>query len=165
MKKNITHLIVITILSGFLLACSTTKQSDSDQQEVMAVLTNFVQAFENGDLATMEASFAEDATDFPRAIMSNDLNSQILMSDYMRVRGIDPQMKQLVSMWQTSDEQPPFITLEPLNLEIKMFGDAALVTFHLIDGNALSRRSFVLAKRAGAWKIVHLHASNVVSSE
>jgi hypothetical protein len=33
------------------------------------------------------------------------------------------------------------------------------------DGRALSRRTFVLAREEGSWKIVHLHASNVVSSE
>ena len=165
MKNNISHLIVITIFSSLLLACSTTRQADNDQQEVMTALTNFVQAFENGDLATMEASFAVDATDFPRAVMSNNNSSSIQNSDYKRVVGIDPQMRRLISMWSANNDEPPYISLDPLDLEVKMFSDAALVTFHLIDGDALSRRSFVFSKREGEWKIVHLHASNVVSSQ
>ena len=68
-------------------------------------------------------------------------------------------------VWHASDEEPPYMLLDPLDLVIQLYGDAALATFHLIDGDALSRRSFVLAKRAGDWKIVPLHASNVISSE
>ena len=51
--------------------------------------------------------------------------------------------------------------LEPKDLEIVVFTDAALATFHLEGNNRVSRRTFVLAKREGLWKIVHLHASNV----
>jgi len=57
------------------------------------------------------------------------------------------------------------MTLEPRDLEVQMFADAALVTFHLENGRSLSRRTFVLSKESGLWKIVHLHASNVVGSE
>ncbi|MDG2090137.1 MAG: nuclear transport factor 2 family protein [Gammaproteobacteria bacterium] len=165
MTKTLSQLIGLIFFSISLIACSTTRQSNNDQQDVLTALTIFVQAFENGDLELMEASFAEDATGFPRAIMSNELSFPIQISDYLRVQGIDPQMRQLVAMWHASDEEPPYMLLDPLDLVIQLYGDAALATFHLIDGDALSRRSFVLAKRAGDWKIVHLHASNVISSE
>lgn len=165
MLKNFLCFILSAIFLVGLSACSTTEQADTDQQAVMSALNSFVTAFENGDLAAMEASFAEDATDFPRTIMSSDLNSPINIADYKRVQGIDPQMKQLVAMWIDSGSEPPYLVLNPLDLEIQMFMDSAIVTFHLLDGDALSRRTFVFAKRADEWKIVHLHASNVVNSE
>jgi len=40
-------------------------------------------------------------------------------------------------------------------------GDIALVSFHLILTGALRRRTFVLRRRDGVWKILHLHASNM----
>ena len=161
--------IIIKIISAlFFLTFAQlafSQQSDNDQLAVMAVLNTFVQAFENGDLQTMQSTFSDKATDFPRAIMSVNNDSPIDNSDYKRVRGLDPQMRMLIGIWDESGDEPPFMTLEPKDLEVQIFTDAALVSFHLEDGPSLSRRSFVFAKEESGWKIVHLHASNVVSSD
>lgn len=141
------------------------QQSDNEQAAVMAVLNTFVQAFENGNLEVMQSTFSDKATDFPRAVMSVNNDVPIDNSDYKRVRGLDPQMRMLIESWDESNQDPPYMTLEPKDLEVQMFNDAALISFHLEDGPALSRRSFVFAKEESGWKIVHLHASNVVSSE
>jgi len=45
-------------------------------------------------------------------------------------------------------------------VRVEIAGDAALVTFQL-RGPVLSRRTFVLRRRGGTWRIIHLHASNV----
>ncbi len=164
MAKYILQFLAILAVNTSLPACSTTQQTENAQQEVMSVLEIFLHAFENGDLEAMEAIFADDATDFPCAIMSNTNISPIDYEGYKRVNGLDPQMRQLISIWHAGSNEPPYLSLEPRGLEIMMFSDAALVTFHLIDGDTLSRRSIVLAKRTGEWKIVHLHASNVASS-
>jgi hypothetical protein len=55
--------------------------------------------------------------------------------------------------------------LEPKDLKITQLKEAAIVTFHLENGKSLSRRTLVLSKKDGTWKIIHLHPSNVVSSE
>jgi len=48
------------------------------------------------------------------------------------------------------------------DLEAQRVGGVAIVTFHLDDRPGfINRRTLVLAKFAGEWKILHLHASEV----
>ena len=119
-----------------------------------------MRAFENGDIDTMEASFAADSTSFPRSVMASDLDGDIDADQYRRVTGIDPQMREVVARLKAEGSGPPYMTLEPADLMIQVFGDVAVVTFHL-EGARLGRRTIVMAKQDDAWKIVHLHASNV----
>jgi ketosteroid isomerase-like protein len=56
---------------------------------------------------------------------------------------------------------PPYLDLRPQDLLIQEMGDIALVSFHLVLPGALRRRTVVLRKRAGEWKILHPHASNM----
>ena len=140
-----------------LLPVSEAAASEADVRETVAA---FLDAFERGDIEAMEAAFAEDAVTFPRVVMSGAGQPGIDPADYRRVRGIDPQMRALVDAFRAGDAPPPYLQLEPRDLLIQLFGDVAVVTFHL-EGSRLARRTFVLAKTGSAWKIVHLHASNV----
>jgi len=56
---------------------------------------------------------------------------------------------------------PPYLTLEPCDVQIVQQEESALVTFHLHDPGIFCRRTLVLIKQNGAWLIRHLHASNV----
>ena len=150
----------LIIALSSVIACSTAAFSD-DKDEVTAALTRFLRAFENGELEVMEAAFASDATSFPRARVSYEAAPDLRAADYHRTRGMGPQMRELVVGFRASDAEPPYMRLEPKDLEIIVFTDAALATFHLEGNNRVSRRTFVLAKRESVWKIVHLHASNV----
>lgn len=50
----------------------------------------------------------------------------------------------------------------PEKLRIDMLGDdAAVVTFQTTNPHVTSRRTFVLRRADGVWKIVHLHGSNI----
>ena len=56
----------------------------------------------------------------------------------------------------------PYMDIQPKELEIRLFGDVAIATFHLDDRvGFLNRRTIVLHKTEKGWKIVHLHASEV----
>jgi hypothetical protein len=49
---------------------------------------------------------------------------------------------------------------------MKLYGNTALVTFHLIPkSNYLSRRTLVVIKEKEEWKIVHLHATNLTGEK
>jgi len=163
MKKII---LVIFLLAGTVFAEeSNLKQQDSQEKLVMAVLDKFLRAFENGDFATMESIMTKDAYLFPRAIMSNNRTKPIDKNNYKRITGLDPQMKQVINSIRASGKQPPFMKLEPKDLKITLLKEAAIATFHLENGKSLSRRTIVLSKEDGSWKIVHIHPSNVVSSD
>jgi ketosteroid isomerase-like protein len=158
----ISALLTISI---FQTSCNSKEQSVDEEKEVMAALDKFLRAFENGDFETMEASMTNDAYIFPRVIMSNDVTKTIESTNYKRIKGLDPQMKQVINNIRESRKQPPFMKIEPKDLKITMLKEAAIVTFHLENGKSLSRRTIVLAKNDDIWKIVHIHPSNVVSSE
>ena len=48
----------------------------------------------------------------------------------------------------------------PEELRVDQRGDTAIVTFNVHNPSAVSRRTFVWRWERGAWRIVHLHASN-----
>lgn len=50
-------------------------------------------------------------------------------------------------------------TVAPADLEFQTWGDTSVVTFDIPVGVALDRRTFVLRRQHGQWKIAHLHAS------
>ena len=161
-------IIICTLftIAVFHSACNSTAQNVNEEANVIATLNEFLLAFENGNFEIMEASMAEDSYVFPRAIMSKDIEKPIDNANYRRIKGLDPQMKQLIKGLRESGKQPPYLNhLEPKDLQITMLNDAAVVTFHLENGKSLSRRTIVLGKNEGAWKIIHIHPSNVVSSE
>lgn len=48
----------------------------------------------------------------------------------------------------------------PENLHVSQGGDMAVLTFNVHNPSSVSRRTFVWRRTAGAWRIVHMHASN-----
>ena len=52
--------------------------------------------------------------------------------------------------------------IQPKDMQIQVFGDIAIATFHLDDrAGFLNRRTIVLHQTTTGRKIVHLHASEV----
>jgi uncharacterized protein (TIGR02246 family) len=49
--------------------------------------------------------------------------------------------------------------VRPADLLFQTWGDTSVVTFHIPAGQDLDRRTFVLRRSGGRWRIVHLHAS------
>ncbi len=57
---------------------------------------------------------------------------------------------------------PPYLHLRIQALAVRMLGTVGLVTFELTDiPDTLGRRTLVFQQERGAWKLVHLHASNL----
>ena len=152
---------VVVFGSVLLLVSAPVGAQSAEDESVRRALTDFLEAFAKGDLEAMKNSLASDATTFPRAIMSHNPPSDMRASEYQRVNGLDPQMIALIERRAKNRTASSNSTITPQDLEIKVFGDAALATFHLLGDNRVSRRTFILAKRSDEWKIVHLHASNV----
>lgn len=131
-------------------------QASSPEAEVQATLARFVTAFDNLDWDTFRLSFDDQATVFyPRAFPE-------------RANGRDEFEKTFKIVFEqirNGRSAPPFMAIRPLNMKIQMFGDTAIVTFHLDDRvGFLNRRTIVLHKTGAGWKIVHLHASEVAVS-
>ncbi len=126
-----------------------------------AALLAFLKAFEACDLPAMEAAFDAEATSFDRTILSPVPPQQIRLDDYLRRPGMPAGMRRLAQDLPRHAPGPPYQDLTPHDLMVQARGDMAVCSFHLLEPHALSRRTVVLVRRGGTWKILHIHASNV----
>ncbi len=121
----------------------------------------FLKAFADCDLPRMEAAFAADANCFDRTVMAARGNPGVRLDDWRRAAGMPPGMRRLAQSLPASQPGPPYQSLIPLDLLVQATADMAVCTFHLESPHVLCRRTVVMARRDGTWKIIHIHASNV----
>ena len=76
-----------------------------------------------------------------------------------RIQGRAGIMKLITPLFEKLRSQGTKGTVAPYDLEFQTWGDTSVVTFHIPVGSALDRRTFVLHRQHGQWKIAHLHAS------
>ena len=141
----------------FLLFYFSSKAQNKDSIAVMKSATNFVIAFNNFNWRAFKTSFTDDATIF-----------YPFWNQARRVKG----RQEMEATWLTIF--PEFIDtantkklqINPKNIDIQLYLQTAIVTFHLGDGvNSLSRRTLIMVKKKRDWKIVHLHASSVTDGK
>jgi ketosteroid isomerase-like protein len=140
------HITAATLL---LLTSCATAHDLSPKQTIDA----FLAALDKGD-ASIEELFTDDATVFfpmndrplranGREEIASAFTALFAMPGYQRGRGMP----------------------KPEELRVQMLGKAALVTFQTTNPNVTSRRTFVLRRDGGRWRIVHLHGSNIRAAE
>ncbi|MBX2963736.1 MAG: nuclear transport factor 2 family protein [Cyclobacteriaceae bacterium] len=141
-------LVILSLLINFGLMAQ-----NKDSIAVMKSANNFVTAFNNFNWTAFRESFTDDATIF-----------YPFWNQARRAKG----RQEIETSWLTIF--PEFVDsantrklqISPKNIDIQLYRQTAIVTFHLGDGvNSLSRRTLVMIKEKRDWKIVHLHASSV----
>ena len=123
------------------------------EMEVRNALAKFVQAFDNLDWDNFRVAFADNATVFyPRGFPERaDGRAEF-----------EKTFKAVFQQIRDGKAAPPYMDIQPRDMKLQMFGELAIVTFHLDDrAGFLNRRTMVLNKTEFGWKIVHLHASEV----
>jgi ketosteroid isomerase-like protein len=135
--------------------------SDGARTSAEVALRAFLRAFENDDLATMEAAFAPDAVCFDPVVASAKGSQGLDLQALHRKPGMPATMRALVESSLKTGSGPPYRRLDPKDLLVQTDGHMALCTFHLEAPTNLARRTIVLIRREAAWKILHIHASNV----
>lgn len=157
--------LVLICFSAFAVVDQVLAQNDKTQattdsalREVESAAEAFIKAFNNLDWDLFRDSFADDATVFfPSASMIAG-----------RANGrteIETIFKPLFDSGRKQKDSPPYLSIEPKEMRIKMLRDAAVVTFHLGGKESLGRRTVIFQKQNGRWLIVHLHASTVALSK
>jgi ketosteroid isomerase-like protein len=115
-----------------------------DRDTVEQALTTFIDAFNDLDRGRMAACFLDDASVFFPWGGHREVSFWAEPFD----------------AWRVERTGPPYLNIQPKDLQIQRLGDAAIVTFHLEhDPNTLARRTIVLCRTPAGWKIAHLHAS------
>ena len=144
--------LALLFLLGSVSLFAQEKHVSADT-EVRDALTKFVYAFDNLDWESFRLAFDDDATVFyPRAFPE-------------RANGraeFEKTFKMFFHQIRSGKTTAPYMDIQPKDMNIQVFGDTAVATFHLDDrAGFLNRRTFVLNKTKAGWKIVHLHASEV----
>ena len=140
----------------FCLGPAYAYSPDTNESEVRAALADFVQVFDNLEWGHFRAFFADDATVFyPRAFPER-ANGRV---------EFEKTFTQVFEHIRAGRSKGPYMDLQPRGLKIRMAGELAIATFHLDDRPGfINRRTIVLQKQGRAWKIIHLHASEVAAS-
>ena len=140
--------IAVVLWSLFVLG-----QPASDEVAVRTTLDRFLVAFETLQWDAFRNSFADDATVFyPRAMPQRADGREQFEAGFRKV------FEQI----RGNQTKPPYMRVEPRDLQVQMLGEVAIITFHLDDRPGfLNRRTIVMKKFGNEWKIVHLHASEV----
>ena len=116
-----------------------------DRDTVEQSLATFIDAFNHLDRSRMQTCFLDDAPIF------------FPWGGHRQVGFWTEQFE----AWRVERTGPPYLDIQPSDLQIQTLGDAAAVaTFHLEhDPETLGRRTIVLFRTPAGWKIAHLHAS------
>ena len=133
-----------SVKNGKLLALASTK------------FDAFITAFNALDWESFRACFADDASlfnpDIPGAISLHRLDGRSEIERSFRVVFGSPPAG--------SAKSGPNIV--PDNIRIQRFGETAILTFEFKRPNhSFGRRTIIMNRRSGDWRIVHIHASNV----
>jgi ketosteroid isomerase-like protein len=128
----------------------------ADRAGIEAFTRQFLRAFEDLDMKEFIACFADDATVFfpmpepPERVQGKHAIQQRFEHVFASIRS-------------SAKSGPPFHHLDPEDLSIQMMpGQTAVVSFHLRNERRIARRTLVLTNTNGQWRILHLHASNVL---
>lgn len=145
--------LAILALLLTLVTCATAQNETHKRAEIERTLHAFLEAFDNLEWDKFRGFFADDATVFyPRGVAQRAEGRE----EYERA------FRDVFAQIRGDRTAPPYMHLEPRDLRIQFAGDVAIVTFLLDDRPpSVNRRTVVLERRGGAWKIIHLHASEV----
>ena len=123
--------------------------------EILKFTRHFLKAFENLDMPTFSACFAEDATAF--------FPSPEPPLRFSGKPAIQAQFEIVfAAIRKSANAGPPFHRLDAQDFLVQIIGaETALVSFHLQNSERIARRTLVLVKSEDGWRISHLHASNV----
>jgi len=137
------------------LGAQSSHAARSDSAAVASVVHRFLTAFENLDWEPFRGAFADSATVFhPAATMPELVTGRVAIDSTFRAVFADVRAQ--------ANGGPPFQRLTPIDLRIQPLAPGVvLVTFELRNSERLGRRTVIFRREGAAWRIVHLHASNI----
>lgn len=133
------------------------QNSSREQAELLAAAEHFLRVFDNLEFEPFEAAWSSSRSvffpfrDTPERVEGAAVGERF-RSFFAEVRSTRP--------------GPPYLHLQPRELRVEVVGDAGLVTFML--GRApgdVSRRTLLFVRERGAWKLRHMHASNMLAAD
>ena len=152
-RQTRARTVVLASLTSLAIVTVAIQAQRQSTQDIESVVTEFLTALSNRDFARFVPFFAENATMFfpPSAVAPTG-----------RVRGrneIEQTFRAIFAKYPPRAPGAVTTPIRPLDLLVEEFSDVAVVTFHLGGETARQRRTLVLTRLGGDWKIAHLHGS------
>lgn len=148
-------------LGLLVTAAPAVAAASDDAASAEAALRAFLRSFADCDLPAMEAAFAPDATSFD-GLTASAGGALPERASLKRAPGMPAGMRRVAERMKQERPGPPYHRPDIIHdLLVQVAGDMALCTFHFDNPDRLGRRTIVLVRRAGTWRILHIHASNL----
>jgi hypothetical protein len=145
------------------LAAAPVVAAGDDAASAEAALRAFLSSFADCDLPAMAAAFAPDATSFD-ALTAGAGGPLPPATSLKRAPGMPALMRRIAEQLPSERPGPPYHRPDIIHdLLVQVVGDIAICSFHFDNPGRLGRRTIVLVRRQGVWRILHLHASNLQS--
>ena len=122
---------------------------------VEAAAADFISAFNALDETRFDGFWTEDATLFFPGLVPGVGGGRIAgKADVLKT------FHAFFAAVRKAKGAPPYLNIRPQRLAVQAYGDTAIVTFELDGENAVGRRTLVMRRAAGRWRIAHMHASS-----
>lgn len=113
-------------------------------------------------VAQFTAAFNRLSVEELRPLLADDATAYLPMPQFgARIDGRENILAALAPLFEAERARAGSMNLVAKGLAIQRAGNAAVATFDVGTEAVFSRRTLVLERRGGGWRIVHLHASNV----
>lgn len=123
---------------------------------VEAAVAEFVHAFSTLDEARFDKAWTDDATlFFPMPVPGSGGARFTGKDDVLSV------FHRFFASVRKGKSGPDYLNIKPKDVHIQKHRDTAIVTFHLTGDQGIARRTLVMRRDKGAWRVAHMHASNM----
>lgn len=147
--------VLIALAAGYAGAVAAQSRSADETRAVRRAAEHFLRVFENLDWERFRATWASEPTVF---FPFGDTPERVTGR-----RAVEARWQRFFDETRAQTQGPPYLRLDPRDLRVDQYGDAALVTFTLGGAGvgSVGRRTLLFVKENGEWKLAHLHASGV----
>jgi ketosteroid isomerase-like protein len=151
------RILILTSLFMLTLAVSGWAQHSADEEELIRLLTEFLQGASVNDASVHDRFWADDL------VYTSSSGERFGKTHIMRNLETAPQ-------YEAEDEEPPVI-FHAEDIDVRLFGDAAVVAFRLVatsgdedEGEVETANYFntgTFIKREGKWQAVAWQATRI----
>ena len=129
-------------------------QARADSAALAGAATRFLADFDSLNWAGFTGALSDSVEIFwPRADTPGRLRGRT---------AVEGRFRPFFTQIRAARPGPPFLHLQVQALSVRTLGAVGLVSFELTDvPDTLGRRTLVFQQEHGAWRLIHLHASNL----
>jgi ketosteroid isomerase-like protein len=152
--RLIALLVIATLLGGGTLQAQSAERCTTPRA-ACAFLDRFIAAFNRRDWPAFKATLD------PAVTVIFDRPGPPLRQDGHEA--VEAVFKRIFPDSPVVGGAPPS-QIRPQQLRVQDYGDVVIVSFHLPDSTTVGRRTLVMRRTAGSWKVVHIHGSSSAAS-